>query len=97
MIIDTEGINSQSKDREFDRQLVSFIMSISDVMIITMKGDLDKSVADLLILCYQNSLKRFSTIKNMKSVLVLNQNNTDDISKNNKEINNFKDKMKTTY
>lgn len=71
-------------------------MSISDILIVTMKGDLDKAVADLLILSYRNSVKRFSN-NNMKIILVLNQNNTNDITKNDKEINDFKKKMKTSY
>lgn len=51
-----------------------------------MKGDLDKAIGDLLIFCLQNSKKRFSN-NQMKSMLVLNQNNSNDITKNNIEIN----------
>lgn len=83
LIVDTEGINSQSKNKEFDRQLVTFIMSITDVLIIVMKGDLDKAVGDLIALCYENCKNRFQNY-GVKIILVLNQNNTNDLSLNSK-------------
>lgn len=58
-------------------------MSISDILIITMKGDIDKAIGDLLVLCYRHTKERFYN-PNLQIFLVLNQNNTNDITRNDK-------------
>ena len=55
--MDTEGImaNTTEKDNEkrnnFDTKLVLFCLSISDIVIINTKGNLDKTTSQIVSLC----------------------------------------------
>ena len=56
-LVDTEGImaNTTEKDKEkrnnFDTKLVLFCLSISDIVIINTKGNLDKNTSQIVSLC----------------------------------------------
>lgn len=71
-------------------------MSITDILIITMKRDLDGPLAKLLSFCYENSKKRFGN-NQMKIILVLNQNNTNDLTMNRSEINKLKKEINLNH
>ncbi len=94
LLLDTEGLGSTAKTNddisgrnEFDRQMVLFCLGVSDVIIINVKGDLDKPMKDILNVCVNsisllnnNKLHQCSNydkenIENMAEIfLVLNQN-----------------------
>lgn len=51
-IIDSEGLMSTEKnDREFDRKIVCFALSVSHVVLINVRGDMHIHMQDLLEIC----------------------------------------------
>ncbi len=51
-MIDTEGLLSVSaRDHSFDVQITSFVMLISDLVIINNKGEINTTLRDLLGVC----------------------------------------------
>ena len=82
LLLDTEGIDaaerthiSTSSSIHFDRSLVLFCLSVSNIVIINLRGELDNEMHELLKICAHslNHLKIHRT--NMpKIIFVLNQN-----------------------
>ena len=49
MVCDTEGLMSpEKKDKEFDRKVLLFILAVSNIVLVNVKGDLHKPMVDLL-------------------------------------------------
>lgn len=52
MVIDTEGLlSTTARDSEFDNRVATFVMSVSDIVIINNKGELARQLKDLLHIC----------------------------------------------
>ena len=52
LIIDSEGLqNPEKKDPEFDRKICCFLLSISDIVIINVKGEFCEPMKNLLEIC----------------------------------------------
>lgn len=52
MIIDTEGLLSpSSRDHIFDNRIATFVLSISNLVILNNKGELNAQQKDLLYIC----------------------------------------------
>ena len=79
LLLDTEGLLSSTvniDNREnFDREMFLFCLGVSDILLINVKGDLNKPMKDILNVCInsimhlQNGKKNFAEI-----LLILNQN-----------------------
>ena len=92
LLLDTEGVIaaerthiSTSSSIHFDRSLVLFCLSVSNIVIINLKGELDNEIHELMRICAHslNHLKIHKT--NMpKIIFVLNQNV--DLSLTNRDI-----------
>ena len=52
MVIDTEGLLSvSSHDHVFDNRIATFVLSISNLVILNHKGELNSNQRDLLYIC----------------------------------------------
>jgi len=53
LIIDSEGLQSNEKKTDilFDRKICCFILSISDIVIINVKGEINQPMKNLLEIC----------------------------------------------
>ncbi|CAF0875790.1 unnamed protein product [Adineta steineri] len=75
LLIDTEGLLSIEKgDKEYDRRLVLFSLSVSHLVIVNMMGDINETLKDMLTLC-ADSLKQIgvNTTNQPMVHFVLNQ------------------------
>ena len=82
LLLDTEGLfgflnQAESAQREkFDRKLVLFCLAISDFVLVNFRGDIDKTLSDLLMLTMKDTLTKLNqgntTLPEM--MLILNQN-----------------------
>ncbi|CAD8111286.1 unnamed protein product [Paramecium sonneborni] len=67
LILDTEGLqNPNQKDPEFDKKIALFVLSISDIIIINVKGDINQQFKNLVEMC-------IFTLGQMKSVISANK------------------------
>ena len=104
LILDTEGLFSGSKEAtgeandlriNFDNKLVLFCLTISDIVLINSKGDLDKYMKEALNVC----LDSYITLKNgninvADMFLVLNQNPHNTMETHLRDISNMFDDLK---
>ena len=52
MVIDTEGLlSASSRDHQFDNRVATFVLSVSNLVILNHKGELNAQQRDLLYIC----------------------------------------------
>ena len=52
LVIDTEGMLSIIKnDPKFDRKMALFCLAVSDIVLVNVKGEMNKTMTDLLTIC----------------------------------------------
>ena len=76
LVCDTEGlISPEKKDNEFERKILLFILAVSNIVLINIKGDLHKPIVDLLEITSLSlhELKK-STIPHSEIFFIFNQN-----------------------
>ncbi|CAK93240.1 unnamed protein product (macronuclear) [Paramecium tetraurelia] len=77
LLLDTEGLQSPNQtDVEFDQKMSLFILAISDIILITVKGDINLQFHNLIEVClfqYSQLIQNLSGVKQI--VWCFNQNN----------------------
>ncbi|CAD8174714.1 unnamed protein product [Paramecium octaurelia] len=76
IILDTEGLQSPNQDdQEFDKKIALFILSISDIILVNVKGDITREFRSLLEMCIfiLGQMKSFTSSKQI--TWCFNQNN----------------------
>ncbi|CAD8148752.1 unnamed protein product [Paramecium octaurelia] len=77
LLLDTEGLQSPNQtDVEFDQKMSLFVLAISDIILITVKGDLNLQFHNLIEVCifqYSQLIQNLSGVKQI--VWCFNQNN----------------------
>ncbi|CAD8107836.1 unnamed protein product [Paramecium sonneborni] len=82
LLLDTEGLqNPNQKDPEFDKKIALFVLSISDITLINVKGDIHQQFKNLVEMC-------IFTFGQMKSVISANKQLSWCFNQNN-DVNNF--------
>ncbi|CAD8070845.1 unnamed protein product [Paramecium primaurelia] len=76
IILDTEGLQSPNQDdQEFDKKIALFVLSISDIILVNVKGDITKEFRSLVEMCIYTlgQMKSFTSSKQI--TWCFNQNN----------------------
>ncbi|CAK76938.1 unnamed protein product (macronuclear) [Paramecium tetraurelia] len=76
IILDTEGLQSPNQeDLEFDKKIALFVLSISDIILVNVKGDITKQFRELVEMCIYTlgQMKSFTSTKSI--TWCFNQNN----------------------
>jgi len=80
LVLDTEGLfglyNTKEDQRDkFDRKLVLFCLAMSDIVLINFKGDIDRNLTQVMMVC-KDSLTNLQqgNIQKPEMFLILNQN-----------------------
>ncbi|CAD8170652.1 unnamed protein product [Paramecium pentaurelia] len=76
IILDTEGLQSPNQDdQEFDKKIALFVLSISDIILVNVKGDITKEFKSLVEMCIftLGQMKSFTSSKQI--TWCFNQNN----------------------
>ena len=103
LILDTEGLDAIERGNiqdtshiHFDRTMVLFCLSVSQVVIINVKGDIGSELQNLLHICaYSLNKLKVSKVAVPKIFFVLNQQADPDQSKHIDSINILMDKLNT--
>ncbi|CAD8131511.1 unnamed protein product [Paramecium pentaurelia] len=76
IILDTEGLQSPNQeDLEFDKKIALFVLSISDIIIVNVKGDITREFRSLVEMCIY-TLGQMRNFTSSKSITwCFNQNN----------------------
>ena len=101
LILDTEGLDAIERDKiqdtsqiHFDRTMVLFCLSVSQVVIINVKGDIGSEMQNLLQICaYSLNKLKVSKVAVPKIFFVLNQQADPDQSKHIDSINSLMEKL----
>ena len=101
LILDTEGLDAIERDNikdtsmiHFDRTMVLFCLSVSQVVIINIKGDIGSEMQNLLQICaYSLDRLKVSKVKAPKIFFVLNQQADPDPDKHLVAINLLMEKL----
>ena len=95
LLLDTEGLfgllnKAENSQRDkFDRKLVLFCLAISDFVLVNFRGDIDKTLSDLLMITLQDSLIKLQQGNTIlpEMMLILNQNAQTDKEHHLRDIN----------
>ncbi|CAD8090887.1 unnamed protein product [Paramecium sonneborni] len=81
LILDSEGLqNPNQVDPEFDKKIALFILAISDIILINVKGDINDSFKNLVEMCIFTLITMKSNISSIKQLSwCFNQNNDEQI------------------
>jgi hypothetical protein len=98
LVLDTEGLfgllnKSEEQQRiQFDKRLVLFCLAMSDFVFINFKGDIDRTLAETLVVC-QHSLKKLQqgNVQIPEMFLILNQNTQTNINTQLQDIDKMSD------
>ena len=101
LILDTEGLDAIERGNiqdtshiHFDRTMVLFCLSVSQVVIINVKGDIGSEMQNLLQMCaYSLNKLKVSKVAVPKIFFVLNQQTDPDSSKHINSINSLIEKL----
>ncbi|CAD8068942.1 unnamed protein product [Paramecium primaurelia] len=76
IILDTEGLQRPNfEDQEFDKKIALFVLSISDIIIVNVKGEITEQFKSLVEMCIYN-LGQMRNITSLKQITwCFNQNN----------------------
>ena len=93
LVLDTEGLfgllnknEAQNRDK-FDRKLVLFCLAVSDFVVVNFKGDIDKTLSDILMVCKGSLIKlQQGNIQSPEMFLALNQNTQTNIENHLQDI-----------
>lgn len=98
LVLDTEGLfgllnkeEEQNRDK-FDKKLVLFCLAMSDFVFINFKGDIDRTLTEVLMVC-KESLRRLQqgNIQIPEMFLILNQNTQTNINTQLQDIDKMGD------
>ena len=103
LILDTEGLDAIERDNirdtsliHFDRTMVLFCLSVSQAVIINVKGDIGSEMQNLLQICaYSLQRLKVSKVKAPRIFFVLNQQADPDPNKHLDSINLLMEKLST--
>ena len=105
LILDTEGLDAIERENikdtsmiHFDRTMVLFCLSVSQVVIINIKGDIGSEMQNLLQICaYSLDRLKVSKVKAPKIFFVLNQQADPDPNKHLDAINLLMEKLNSEF
>ncbi|CAK58173.1 unnamed protein product (macronuclear) [Paramecium tetraurelia] len=96
LLLDSEGLqNPNQQDQVFDKRLALFIVSISDIIIFNVKGEINSQFHNLIEMCLFTLVEHQKLSSNIQFIWCFNQNSqTSDKKKLHNQIEDIVEKLK---